>query len=524
MTTRTRELTVVSSLFPKFCFVFHLFQCAQTTTKKFPAIMSPTLPHLSRSQPSIRLIQRLQSRQYSSPTQSPASSAPLLQEPHSHHHRQSSTITKWLTGTTLLSGLGLFYWHANSNNYHEFFNNSVFSLAESTVKEWFHTSTFGKISLPDYSSNFIFGDAYRRKVFFNYEKRIRLRSPPEKIFEYFATVEGTNGELLMKAADLMRAVVPVFPPSESHLVREGYLSGERRPGDLRCAPSEFFMLFDVNCDGHISFKEYIFFVTLLSIPESSFSVAFKMFDIDNNGEINMEEFKKVMALMRANNRQGAVHRDGHRTGLKVSGTVEDGGLMEYFFGKDGKGCLHHDKFVQFLRDLDNEMLRLEFAHYDYKSRKTISAKDFALSMVASADLSHLDNLIDRVDEVNNAADLRDIRITFQEFKKFAELRKKLLPFSLALFSYGEMNGLLTKDDFQRAASHVCGVSLTNNVVDIIFHVFDTNSDGHLSLDEFVRVLHRRERDIAQPAHSGALGFLSCCFNCSNDHSLGRFLG
>ena len=28
---------------------------------------------------------------------------------------------------------------------------------------------------------------------------------------------------------------------------------------------------------------YIFFVTLLSIPESSFTVAFKMFDLDNNG-------------------------------------------------------------------------------------------------------------------------------------------------------------------------------------------------------------------------------------------------
>lgn len=32
-------------------------------------------------------------------------------------------------------------------------------------------------------------------------------------------------------------------------------------------------------------SRYIFFVTLLSIPESSFSVVFKMFDADNNGYI-----------------------------------------------------------------------------------------------------------------------------------------------------------------------------------------------------------------------------------------------
>lgn len=59
----------------------------------------------------------------------------------------------------------------------------------------------------------------------------------------------------MKPSDLMRAVVPVFPPSESNLVREGYLKGERDPGHLWCPPSDFFMLFDVDNDGLISFKE-----------------------------------------------------------------------------------------------------------------------------------------------------------------------------------------------------------------------------------------------------------------------------
>lgn len=72
----------------------------------------------------------------------------------------------------------------------------------------------------------------------------------------------------------------------------------------------------------------------------------------------MEEFKKVMALMRSYNRQGASHRDGLRIGLKVSKSVEDGGLVEYFFGKDGKGHLQHDKFVQFLRDLHEEVVLL----------------------------------------------------------------------------------------------------------------------------------------------------------------------
>ncbi|CBI21113.3 unnamed protein product, partial [Vitis vinifera] len=240
-------------------------------------------------------------------------------------------------------------------------------------------------------------------------------------------------------------------------------------------------------------------------------------------EIDKEEFKKVMALMRAHNRQGSLHRDGLRFGFRTVGSVENGGLLEHFFGKDGKAKLQHEKFFQFMRDLHDELLILEFAHYDYKLRGSISAKDFALSMVASADLSHLNRLLDRVDGLNKQSSLSDIRITFEEFKSFAELRRRLRPFALALSSYGKVNGLLTKTDFQRAASNVCGISLSKCVVEIIFHVFDMNDDGKLSSEELVRVLQKRERDIAQPMESGIMGFFSCCCNHSNYGSISGLL-
>ncbi|KAM7256603.1 hypothetical protein ACFE04_012344 [Oxalis oulophora] len=490
------------------------------------------------SRPSIinhNLIQRLKIRQLSSSpieqieattTATATNTNTTITNNNNNNNNSSRSNAKWLAGAAgISSGLGLMYYYLQSSSSSEpdlgFFKKPIISLADwSTIDD---LSGFTKFSLPDYSSKFLFGDAFRRKIFFNYEKRIRLRSPPEKVFDYFSSVRTANGESLMKPTDLMRAIVPVFPPSESNLVRDGYLEGERNPGELRCSPSKFFMLFDVDNDGLISFKEYIFFVTLLGIPESRFSVAFKMFDTDNSGEIDREEFKKVMAMMRTQNRQGASHRDGLRTGLKVTGTVENGGLVEYFFGKDGNTRLHHDKFVQFMRDLQDEILTLEFTHYDYKSQGTILAKDFALSMVAAADMSHLSQLLDRVDEMNNEPHFRDMRITLEEFKQFAELRNQLQPFSFALFSYGKVNGLLTREDFKRAASHVCGVSLTDNVVEIIFLLFDKNRDGSLSSDEFVRVLHKRQRDIAQPVDSRITGFFPSFWNCTHDASTARLL-
>lgn len=495
---------------------------------------------LRRSRPPIHrlsvAIQRLTSiRQLSSIAQQGGRDGDPHQQSSSsetNSNPNNRSISRWVTGVTVGSALGALY--------HHYFGGDGFSIFDSynhrrsfvAFADWSSTPTAEAVtasnsadSLPDKKSKFIFGDAFRRKVFFNYEKRIRMRSPPEKVYEYFATFTNSDGKVLMTPADLMRAVVPVFPPSESNLVRDGYLRGEKKPGELRCPPSEFFILFDVDNDGLISFKEYIFFVTLLSIPESSFSVAFKMFDIDDNGEIDREEFKKVMTLMRSANRQGAAQRDGLRAGVKVGGSVENGGLVEYFFGKDGTKKLQHDKFVKFLRDLHNEILRLEFANYDYKEQGSICAKDFALSMVASADIKHINKLLDRVGEIDGDPHLSKLRISEDEFRNFAKLRKKLEPFAWALFSFGKINGLLTKKDFKRAASQVCDVHLSEDLLDIIFHVFDANRDGNLSVDEFLRVLERREKDIAGThVEDGIFAWMSCCWSCAKSGSnVSRFM-
>ncbi|GKA17715.1 calcium-binding EF-hand family protein [Tanacetum coccineum] len=88
-----------------------------------------------------------------------------------------------------------------------------------------------------------------------------------------------------------------------------------------------------------------------------------------------------------------------------------------------------------------------FSHYDFKSSGTIPAKDFVLSMVASGDIRHLNKLLDRVNELDNEPHLKDINITVDEFKNFAELPKKLQLIYLVLFSYGGVHGLLTRKDF-----------------------------------------------------------------------------
>ena len=59
--------------------------------------------------------------------------------------------------------------------------------------------------------------------------------------------------------------------------------------------------------------------------------------------------------MRGYNRQGAFKKGGHRTGLKVGGHRENGGVVHYFFGEDGNQRLQLETFVQFLRKLHHEV-------------------------------------------------------------------------------------------------------------------------------------------------------------------------
>lgn len=101
----------------------------------------------------------------------------------------------------------------------------------------------------------------KRYVHFQCMLRDEFRIDPVswfQVFEYFASVKTPSGEMYMTPADLMRAIVPVFPSSEADTVRGGYLNGDRFTTELHCPPSKFFMLFDTNNDGVISFPESVF--------------------------------------------------------------------------------------------------------------------------------------------------------------------------------------------------------------------------------------------------------------------------
>ena len=60
------------------------------------------------------------------------------------------------------------------------------------------------------------------------------------------------------------------------------------------------------------------------------------------------------------------------------------GLISFFFGPNREGILTVEKFLEFQRQLQNEILRLEFTRKSSGSNNTISEKEFSDLLIAYA--------------------------------------------------------------------------------------------------------------------------------------------
>uniref|UniRef100_A0A8C9ZRE1 Calcium uptake protein 1, mitochondrial n=1 Tax=Sander lucioperca TaxID=283035 RepID=A0A8C9ZRE1_SANLU len=354
-----------------------------------------------------------------------------------------------------------------------------------------------------------------------YENRIRAYSTPDKIFRYFATLKviGEHGdaEVYMTPQDFIRSITPNEKQPENlgldQFVVKRY-DGKKIAQEREKFADEDSIFFTLGECGLISFSDYIFLTTVLSTPQRNFEIAFKMFDLNGDGEVDLEEFEQVQSIIRSQTSMGMRHRDRSTTGntLKTAGCSS--ALTTYFFGEDLKGKLTIGSFLEFQRKLQHDVLKLEFERNDPVNGR-ISERQFggmllAYSGVQSRKLKQMQKGLKKM--------FKDAQgITFEEVENFFTFLKNVNDVDTALSFYHMAGASIDKVTMKQVARTVAKVELSDHVCDVVFALFDCDGNGELSNREFIAIMKQRlMRGLEKPKDMGFTRLVRAMWKCAQD--------
>ncbi|XP_075548549.1 mitochondrial calcium uptake 1 isoform X4 [Dermacentor variabilis] len=323
---------------------------------------------------------------------------------------------------------------------------------------------------------------FRDRKIIEYENRIRAYSTPDKIFRYFATMrvynEAGDSEIFMSPQDFLRSITPGTKQPEGYGldqykridIRTDNASGNsyKVSADMDekvfSGLSKDSIFYKLSSSGLISFSDYIFLLTILSASKHQFEIAFRMFDLNGDGNVDYDEFEKVQTIIRHQTSFGMRHRDHQTTGSIYRGVSS--ALCNYFFGPKLDKKLTVEKFLNFQRQLQTEILTLE-------------------------------------------------GISLEDYLQFFHFLSNITEVDTALTFYHIAGASIDEATLKHVARTVAHVDLRDYVIDVIFTLFDENLDGQLSNKEFVSVMKERlHRGLEKPKDTGFVKLINSAWKCA----------
>lgn len=118
-------------------------------------------------------------------------------------------------------------------------------------------------------------------------------------------------------------------------------------------------------------------------------------------------------------------------------------LQIHFFGKKGNKDLEFDGFYKFMKNLQTEVLELEFHEFS-KGHEKISEVDFAkiLLRYTYLDTDEYDNFLDRLLD----REAKEKGVSFEEFRQFCQFLNNLEDFSVAMRMFTLANRSISKGE------------------------------------------------------------------------------
>jgi len=366
---------------------------------------------------------------------------------------------------------------------------------------------------------------FRDRKIIDYENRIRAYSTPDKIFRYFATYRSTiDSEVYMTPADFLRSLTPGIKQPDGLGLDQfkkfdpTTMKASNLASGTGSAIDEKSIFHHLGCSGLITFSDYIFLLTILSTSKRQFEIAFRMFDLNGDGDVDAEEFAQVQNIIRQTTSVGSRHRDHANTGSTLKGI--NSALSNYFFGENLDGKLTIERFLEFQQHLQTEILTLEFNRKPIlqetgeEMENRIWEKDFADLLLTYADYSpkKRNTVLKRVKKrYHDKAE----GIALNDYIQIFSLLIHIDDVDKALYFYNLAGASIDPKTLQHVAKVCANVDLSDHVVDVIFTIFDEDGDGALSNKEFVAVMKNKlKRGLEKPKDTGVANLLTAMAKCA----------
>ncbi|XP_016945596.3 calcium uptake protein 1 homolog, mitochondrial isoform X2 [Drosophila suzukii] len=359
---------------------------------------------------------------------------------------------------------------------------------------------------------------FRERKIIEYENRIRQFSTPDKIFRYFATVrlqDATQTIVCMTPEDFLRSIYPGIKQPDGLGLDQYRRYDPKSVGEqLNLHLEKNSIFYKLGSYGLITFSDYIFLLTVLSISRRHFEIAFRMFDLNGDGDVDCEEFEMVATLVRQQTSMGTRHRDHANTGNTFKGV--NSALITYFFGPNMDEKLTIEKFLDFQEQLQKEILSLEFERKEPNEDGNITEADFAELLLAYAGYP-LKKKQKKLKRVKRRFRDHGKGISKQDYLDFFHFLNNVNDVDTALTFYHIAGASIDQQTLQHVAKTVAMVNLSDHVVDVVFTIFDENNDNQLSNKEFISVMKNRvQRGLEKPKDTGFLKMMRSVFKCAKE--------